>query len=166
MARTTDRPRLRVPSPDDVATEVEGLVRDQIRRLSMALDSGASTPTVTGFPTLRSTAMLAGYAQIGLRATDGPDTAYATEDEAAEAIAVEMHEGDDGEDAEDYLARQLVERTGDVDPDGEHCLYWTSAVREDEGPARAEAIAREATGIEDRTAADFDEVIRDATREP
>lgn len=97
MARTTDRPRLRDLSPDDVATEVEGLVRDQIRRLSMALDSGAGTPTVTGFPTLQSTVrMLAGYAQIGLRATDWPDHGCARDAVQDVCVALYSRAGDPG----------------------------------------------------------------------
>lgn len=73
MARTTSKLRIHDISPDDVADDVERLVRDHIVRLSLALDSGSSMPMTEGFPVLRSTVrMLAGYAQIGLRATDWP----------------------------------------------------------------------------------------------
>jgi hypothetical protein len=61
---------------------------------------------------------------------DCDDTAYETEEAAraaAEEYASENHEGEEGEDAEKYLVRQLEEAAGDPCDDGEYCVYWTTA---------------------------------------
>ncbi len=66
---------------------------------------------------------------------DADDEQYSSEEdatEAAEVLAAEFQEAEDGETAEDYLARQLVERIGDPDPDGRWACYWESINPEDE----------------------------------
>lgn len=68
---------------------------------------------------------------------DCDDTAYDTEEaarEAAAAFADAEHEALEGEGAEDYLARKLEERAGEKSDDGAWCVWWYSAIREDEGP--------------------------------
>lgn len=78
---------------------------------------------------------------------DAPDTGYASRVEAAnaaEAFAANAQEAEEGEDAGDYLRRQKEEQRGKEDPDGEWCSYWTSAIREDEGPRARYATEEQA----------------------
>jgi hypothetical protein len=79
---------------------------------------------------------------------DCDGTAYETEEaarEAAEEFASENDEGEAGEDAEKYLARQLEEAAGDPCDDGEYCVYWSSACKEDEGVSARYETAEQAT---------------------
>jgi hypothetical protein len=63
---------------------------------------------------------------------------------AAEEFADKHNEADEGEDAEDYLQRQLEETAGDPDPEGEYCVYWDTAL-EDSGPGKRYASPEAAT---------------------
>lgn len=78
---------------------------------------------------------------------EADDTAYVTEEEAeqaAEAFAAKNNEAADGEDAEDYLRRQLEETAGDADDDGEYCVYWETSL-DDAGPRERYATEEQAT---------------------
>jgi hypothetical protein len=79
-------------------------------------------------------------------------TAYETEEaarEAAEEFADDQNEGEAGEDAEKYLARQLEEAAGEPCDDGEYCVYWASACKEDKGvSARYETIEQATAAAE------------------
>lgn len=69
---------------------------------------------------------------------EAPSTSYATRADAvvaAEALAAELDEGD-GEDADEYLRRQLADQAGEPCTDGEWACYWDSACTEDCGPRR------------------------------
>lgn len=73
-------------------------------------------------------------------------TGYDSRDEAveaAEAFAEENNEAEDGEDAEDYLARQLEERAGEPDTEGDYCVYFDTSL-DDSGPGERYASAEAA----------------------
>lgn len=73
-------------------------------------------------------------------------TAYPTEEAAraaAEGLAAERHEGEDGEDAEAYLDRKTAERAGEPDQDGNWCVYFDTAL-EDSGPRARYATRKQA----------------------
>lgn len=73
-------------------------------------------------------------ADKGGGADDAEETTYDSEDEArdaAEEFAADRHEGEDGEDAQDYLARQLQKPAGEPSEDGEWCVYWSTTGDDD-----------------------------------
>jgi len=79
---------------------------------------------------------------------DCDDTAYETEEaarEAAEEYASENDEAEAGENSEKYLARHLEEAAGEPCDDGEYCVYWASACKEDEGVSARYETAEQAT---------------------
>lgn len=62
------------------------------------------------------------------------DTSYDSKGEALEAateVAENNEEGNAGENAKEYLTRQLREAAGTPCDDGEYCVYWSSACAED-----------------------------------
>jgi len=62
------------------------------------------------------------------------DTAYDSKGEALEVaqdIAKTENEANEGEDAAEYLVRQLREIAGTPCNDGEYCVYWASSCKED-----------------------------------
>lgn len=63
---------------------------------------------------------------------------------AAAEFAVEHDEAEQGEDAADYLKRQLEETAGEPDPDGEYCVYWDTSL-DDSGPGKRYASPEAAT---------------------
>lgn len=63
---------------------------------------------------------------------------------AAEDFAGEHNEAEAGEDAADYVKRQLQETAGEPDPEGEYCVYWDT-VLEDSGPGDRYASPEAAT---------------------
>lgn len=78
---------------------------------------------------------------------DADDTAYDSREEAAEAAdayAAQHDEGNGDENAEEYLRRCDEEAAGEPDPNGTWCVYWRSAIKEDEGPRERYATKEQA----------------------
>ena len=89
---------------------------------------------------------------------EGGDEAYTSRDEAeraAKALAESLHEGEEGEDAEAYLARRLTERAGEPTADGEWCVYWDTSL-EDSGPRERYATQDQAEAAAEIAQAKFE----------
>lgn len=90
---------------------------------------------------------------------DCDDTSYETREaaaEAAEAFAAANDEAPDDDDATAYvarlrdeLARLRDEAIGETDPDGEYCVYWSTAL-EDSGPRERYATAEQAVAAAEK----------------